>query len=66
MAMQVNPPSLTEVFNRGPLSFQDLNQRLNEIMVRMMDNLKLEREQSRQQMAQLVHAMKNMPPPQGL
>ena len=66
MVTQVNRPSLTEVFNRAPLSFQDFNQSQNDNMVRMMDNLKLEREQSREQMAQLVDAIKNTPPPQGL
>ena len=66
MATQVNPPPLNEVFNRAPLSFQDFNQSQNVNMVKMMDNLKLESEQNRQQMAQLVDAMKTMPPPQGL
>jgi gamma-glutamyl phosphate reductase len=47
------------------LCVQEFNQGQNRTMETMMENLKLEREQSKDQMAELVKAIANTPPPVG-
>ena len=44
---------------------QEFNEGQNKGLETMMENLKLEREQSRQEMTELVNAIANMPPPVG-
>ncbi len=47
------------------LYVQEFNESQNRTMETMMENLKLEREQSKDQMAELVKAITNTPPPVG-
>jgi gamma-glutamyl phosphate reductase len=44
---------------------QEFNQNQSKTMESMMQNLSLEREQSKEQMAELVKAIANIPPPVG-